>query len=192
MLVLEKPQTKKRIFTTRGKKPDNYKELSDTKNLIRDFNKIDNKIDFYNQLESEMIFERKNNCIQIITSYLFHQFLKAGAEVNKSLEIIQKQSQLKFKTLIETLIEKIELDIKDFKRLITNWSNEKYILKIDKKIAVINQKTSNVLTLDKNNFRKLESQLDFEIAFFFRRNLFSLLNKTLSLITQDYSHLYDF
>lgn len=192
MLVLEKTQSKKRIFTTRGKKPDNYKELNGTKNLIKDFNKIENKIDFYNQLESEMIFERKNNCIQIITSYLFHQFLKAGAEVNKSLEIIQKQSQLKFKTLIETLIEKIELDIKDFKRLITNWSNEKYILKIDKKIAVVNQKTQNVLTLDKNNFRKLESQLDFEIAFFFRRNLFSLLNKTLSLITQDYSHLYDF
>jgi len=192
MIVLEKskPIKTKRVFTTRGKKPD-FPIIQNTKNLVRDFSKMQNKMDFWDQLNTEMIFDKNEaeRKIHLVTNYLFLRFLKAGAEVNKSLEIIQKQSTLKFKTLIETLVEKINLDIEDFKRLIFNWSNGKYLLNIEKRISIITPE-KNILTLDKANIKKRESQLDYEIAFFFRRNLFSLLDKTIKLITTDYSHLY--
>lgn len=190
MLVLEKSKTK-RIFTTRGKKLI-LPELQNTKTLIKDFSKIQNKIDFYDQLRQEYIFEIKPNSIEIITDFLFNTFLKAGAKINKSLEIIQNQSILKFKTLIETLIEKVQIDIEDFKRFIKNWSDEKYQLNIEKEKISVTTTDKKILTLKKDNFTKKHTRLDYEIAFFFRRNLFRLLSKTISLITQDYSHLYSF
>lgn len=181
-----KKERKKRVSTTRGEKSDkNIKEITEDRTKVRNFNKVNERILFYNELYEEKFFENKNDfenndhnsSIKIITDFSLGQFFGKTIFENKDLQKIKKANSKLFDLQIEEFWKVLKLDIFYIRNTIKSWSESKYNFFIqNKKIFIVNKKNS-ILEIKKTALIKFNMQLKMEIIFMFKTKLEEMINK---------------
>lgn len=181
-----KKERKKRVSTTRGEKSDkNIKEITEDRTKVRNFNKVNERILFYNELYEEKFFENKNDfenndhnsSIKIITDFSLGQFFGKTIFENKDLQKIKKANSKLFDLQIEEFWKVLKLDIFYIRNTIKSWSESKYNFLIQNKKIFIVDKKNSILEIKKTALIKFNMQLKMEIIFMFKTKLEEMINK---------------
>lgn len=181
-----KKERKKRVSTTRGGKSDkNIKEITEDRTKVRNFNKVNERILFYNELYEEKFFENKNDfenndhnsSIKIITDFSLGQFFGKTIFENKDLQKIKKANSKLFDLQIEEFWKVLKLDIFYIRNTIKSWSESKYNFLIQNKKIFIVDKKNSILEIKKTALIKFNMQLKMEIIFMFKTKLEEMINK---------------
>lgn len=181
-----KKERKKRVSTTRGEKSDkNIKEITEDRTKVRNFNKVNERILFYNELYEEKFFENKNDfenndhnsSIKIITDFSLGQFFGKTIFENKDLQKIKKANSKLFDLQIEEFWKVLKLDIFYIRNTIKSWSESKYNFFIQNKKIFIVDKKNSILEIKKTALIKFNMQLKMEIIFMFKTKLEEMINK---------------
>lgn len=181
-----KKERKKRVSTTRGEKSDkNIKEITEDRTKVRNFNKVNERILFYNELYEEKFFENKNDfenndhnsSIKIITDFSLGQFFGKTIFENKDLQKIKKANSKLFDLQIEEFWKVLKLDIFYIRNTIKSWSESKYNFLIQNKKIFIVDKKNSILEIKKTALIKFNMRLKMEIIFMFKTKLEEMINK---------------
>lgn len=181
-----KKERKKRVSTTRGEKSDkNIKEITEDRTKVRNFNKVNERILFYNELYEEKFFENKNDfenndhnsSIKIITDFSLGQFFGKTIFENKDLQKIKKANERLFNLQLEEFWKILKLDISFIRNTIKSWSESKYNFLIQNKKIFIVDKKNSILEIKKTALIKFNMQLKMEIIFMFKTKLEEMINK---------------
>jgi len=181
-----KKERKKRVSTTRGEKSDkNIKEITEDRTKVRNFNKVNERILFYNELYEEKFFENKNDfenndhnsSIKIITDFSLGQFFGKTIFENKDLQKIKAANVKLFDLQIEEFWKVLKIDISYIRNSIKAWSESKYNFFIQNKKIFIVDKKNSILEIKKTALIKFNMQLKMEIIFMFKTKLEEMVSK---------------